>query len=318
MRTLRMAFVAMLCVIGPVMAVDCFAASKNAGPVAAGERPAAADPDCPTLPRCPNGLGAPLPPTGVRVEKPDIPTPAADGAGLRPGSGKYRGMVHIPAGPFDMGSPEGEGRIDEHPRHRVFVKDFHVSKHEVTVQQYCDFLNAKGNRTKDGFDRAKLDYPHCPIHLVGKAFRPKKGCSDKPMVCVSWTGAADYAMWAGARLPSAAEWEKAAALTTPYPPGDFLSVLSRKESANVRMATPGVRGVTGMIGNVWDWCSDWYAADFYKNSPESNPVGPALGETKVIRGGSWASPESSRRVANRHKASPKGYYRTVGFRVVKD
>jgi formylglycine-generating enzyme required for sulfatase activity len=288
--------------------------------------PAAQDPkqstpdifDCPFLPGCPGGTPIPLPPVPKVESKPNVPAPTVNGNNLVDGTGKYIGMVLIPAGPFDMGSLEGEGRLDERPIHKVFLKDFYIAKNAVTAKDFCAFLNAQGENSRDGLPRVKLDSPDCPIIQVGKLFKPKDNCSDKPMACVSWYGATDYAEWVGGRLPSSAEWEKAALSVTSYHPGDYTTILLREGAVPVNMAAPGAKGVTGMTGNVWEWCSDWYSHGYYSESPLSNPLGPALGEEKNIRGGSWASPECSKRIRNRHKASPRGYYRTVGFRIVKD
>jgi formylglycine-generating enzyme len=275
--------------------------------------------DCPFLPGCPGDTPVPLPPLFKIESKPNTPAPpSVNGDNLVDGIGKYSGMVLIPAGPFDMGNAEGEGRLDERPIHKVFLKDFYIAKYDVTAKDFCAFLNAQGENSRDGLPRAKLDSPDCPIMKVGKVFKPKEDCSDKPMVCGSWYGASDYAEWAGGRLPSSAEWEKAALLVTSYHAGDYLTILPRDAAVPVTIAAPGVKGVTGMTGNVWEWCSDWYSHDYYGESPLSNPMGPALGEEKNIRGGSWAAPESAKRIRNRHKASPRGYYRTVGFRMVKD
>lgn len=274
----------------------------------------------PRLPGVPGGMPIPLPP-GEQDEPKGTTKPAGpviDGSGLAVGTGKYAGMVLISAGTFDMGSPEDEGRIDERPQHKVFVKDFYIGQHEVTAAEFCKFLNSLGEKAKDGTLRVRIDCPDCPIIKEGGRFTPKNGLADNPMVCVSWYGAADYAQWAGGRLPTAAEWEKAALSTTPFQPGDFLTVLPRKGAVPVTIASPGLSGMTGMTGNVWEWCSDWYDRDYYGKSPMSNPTGPALGKEKVIRGGSWGSAEASKRIRNRHGASPRGYYRTVGLRIVKE
>ena len=282
-------------------------------------QPAGSDLECPLLPGTPSGPSIPLPPSMNRPPNAKAPAPAVDENGVAEGTGQYNGMILIPAGPFEMGSSDGEGRPDEHPTHRLYLKDFYIAKHEVTVREFCDFLNAQGENSRDGLPRVKLDSPDCPlVKKSGNFFQSKPDFTDKPIVCVTWNGALDYAQWAGGRLPTAAEWEKAAVLTTPYPASDYLTILPRTGSVAAQVADPGIRGMTGMVGNVWEWCSDWYAPDYYAQSPGGNPPGPSLGQEKEIRGGSWASPEASKRLRNRHSASPRGYFRTVGFRIVKD
>ena len=188
----------------------------------------------------------------------------------------------------------------------------------MTVQEYCRFLKSQGENSRDGSPRIRLDSPDCPVVKNGNSYRPKDGFADKPVVCVSWYGAVEYAEWVSGRLPTAAEREKAALLTTPHPPKDRLVFHPRNELAPVSESSQGVREVSGMFGAVWEWCADWYSRDYYSQSQASNPTGPALGEEKEIRGGSWVAPESSWRIGNRHKAGPRGYFRTVGFRIVKD
>ncbi|MCX5860589.1 MAG: SUMF1/EgtB/PvdO family nonheme iron enzyme [Desulfomonile sp.] len=274
--------------------------------------------DCPLLPGCPSGPSVPLPPTFDDQRESVLPAYSPDNSKVAEGKGNYSEMLFIPSGSFDMGSKEGEGRVDERPRHKVFLKDFYVAKHEITVRQFCDFLNNEGESSKDGIPRVKLDNPDCPLVRKGRVFRPKPGFEDKPVVCVSWYGAVDYALWAGGRLPTSAEWEKVALLTTLHVPTDNLKVSAEVDSEPVFSAVRGVRDIKGMIGNVWEWCSDWYLWDYYTESPAENPEGPSVGTEKIIRGGSWASPDALRRIQNRHRASPRGYYRTVGFRIVKD
>jgi formylglycine-generating enzyme required for sulfatase activity len=217
-----------------------------------------------------------------------------------------------------MGSAETEGRIDERPARQVVLERYYIAAHEVTAAQYCKFLDEQGPAGKDGVPRVNLSLADCPIICVDKKFRPRDEMADRPMTCVSWNGAQDYAKWAGGRLPTSAEWEKAAVLAVNNPSEDYLTLLTRKSSVPVQIASPAAAGVTGLIGNVWEWCSDWYARDYYSVGPPNSPLGPSLGDEKVIRGGSWASSEASRRIQNVHSAPPQGYYRTVGFRVVKD
>ena len=102
------------------------------------------------------------------------------------------------------------------------MKDFYIAKQQVTVQDYCRFLKSQGENSREGSPRIKLDSPDCPVVKSGNSYRPKDGFADKPVVCVSWYGAMEYAEWVGGRLPTAAEREKAALLTTPHPPEDRL------------------------------------------------------------------------------------------------
>lgn len=274
--------------------------------------------DCPGLPLCPGDLAPPSPPGPLFRSEGEGARNLISPARVRMGRGDYKGWIMAPAGPFMMGSEKGEGRPDERPRRSVFVKLFYASLTEVTVKEYCHFLNEEGNTDQGGFERVKLESPSCPIIAFDSRFKPKKGMAEYPMVCVSWRGALDYALWAGGRLPTAAEWEKLAFLTMENLPGDYLTILSRKGAVDVRMSAPGKLGVRGMVGNVWEWCLDWYDPNYYESAVSNNPQGPKLGIMKEIRGGAWASSEASKRIRNRHMAGPRGYYGTVGFRVVRD
>lgn len=307
-------------------AIDCKSAFCQPGEAGSIESPSdqsffqeySMDPTFPTLPPCPGGLGPPTAPL-VNDEHQDnksndkIPVGA-----IRKGRGKYKGWLKVSTGPFMMGSQAPEGRPDEHPRHEVHVNTFYAGLTEVTSKEYCNFLNEQGNKDASGFDRVKLESEFCPIMLIGKKFAPKENMDNFPVVTVSWRGAMDYALWAGGRLPTAAEWEKLALLSTSELPGDYLSILSRKGSVDVRMSLPGKLGIKGIVGNVWEWCLDWYSPVYYESGDTENPQGPKLGVMKEIRGGSWAGAEASKRIRNRHMAGPRGYYGTVGFRVVKD
>jgi formylglycine-generating enzyme required for sulfatase activity len=228
-------------------------------------------------------------------------------------------MALIPAGLFEMGSAEGQGRVDERPLHEVNLRAFWIAKREVSVREYCEYLNKEGAVTKDGLPRINLESPDCPVMKVGKRrFRAKSGFDTRPIPHVSWHGATDYANWAGGRLPTSAEWEKAALLGSRPLPEDVKSIPAQAGTEPTDKADPEGTPLSAMAGNVWEWCADWYAKDYYLSSPTSDPVGPSLGEEKVIRGGSWASTEASKRPKNRHSAPPLGCYGTVGFRIVKD
>jgi len=214
------------------------------------------------------------------------------------------GMVLIPGGTFLMGSPEGEQ--DEQPVHEVTVDAFYLDSHEVTNEQYRQFMEATG-RPAPPFWHPDLDRP------------------DEPVVGVSWFDARDYAAWAGKRLPTEAEWEYAArgGMTgTRYPWGDTAD----RDAANfssfgllpVKSFPPNGFGLYDMIGNVWEWCGDWYDRDFYRQSPPRNPRGPLEGSLKVLRGGAWYCAEDAVRTSNRYCASPETRDFSIGFRCAKD
>ncbi len=209
-----------------------------------------------------------------------------------------------------MGSSALDGRPDERPQRQITLKEYYISKHEVSAKHYCEFLNTEGLISRDGSPRIKLDCPDCPVEIVGKEFRPKSGLKNSPVTCVSWFGASEYAEWLGARLPTSAEWENAAIAVSP-PRTDTLT-------KNIDQLYDENAYPDSFTGNAWQWCADWYEKDYYSSAPPSNPPGPALGLEKNIRGGSRFSPQASMRPRNRHKAPPRGYFRTVGFRIVKD
>jgi formylglycine-generating enzyme len=175
-------------------------------------------------------------------------------------------MVWVPAGDFLMGSKEDEGATHERPQRKVYLDGYWIYKYPVTVAQYRRFCLAT--------DRSM---PH----------PPGWGWKDvHPMVMVNWQDAADYAKWAGASLPTEAQWEKAARGTDgrTYPWGDTWDSSKCANSVNERLwntrpvgsyptgASP--YGAMDMAGNVWEWCADWYDPDYYKSAPTRNPTGP--------------------------------------------
>ena len=222
-------------------------------------------------------------------------------------------MALVPAGEFTMGSTTGNA--DEQPVHKVYVEAFFMDLHQLSVAQYARFL-------EDTHHDAPPDWPTMN--------RPQH--QNRPVANVDWADADAYCKWAGKRLPTEAEWEKAARGTDgrTYPwgnePPTQLHATSGKEVWSSHTAVTSVGSLEGgkspygiydMAGNVWEWVSDWYDQDYYRNSPQQNPTGPSTGWTKVVRGGSWGSNHDGLRSAERetHVPSFRGF--GTGFRCAK-
>jgi formylglycine-generating enzyme required for sulfatase activity len=204
-----------------------------------------------------------------------------------------------------MGSPEAEGNLNEHPRHRVHLGAFWISSREVTVAQYERFARETGRALPRQMGHGPQD----------------------PVVNVTWWDGDAYCRWAGMRLPTEAQWEKAArggAVTT-YWWGDvathdlanYTGLGGRDVWDDVSPvgSFPANRyGVHDTAGNVWEWCEDRYGEDFYAASPGRDPVGPAEGDARVLRGGSWDSPADFMRPAYRGFDAPDYSSTLLGFR----
>lgn len=291
-------------------------------------------------------------------------------------------MVFIPAGKFEMGDHFDLGHGDELPVHLVYIAEFWIDIHEVTNREYCDYLNSayrqglieviSGMVYKYGDTEVYCDTttstPASRITWDGSTFGVVAGKGNHPMGMVSWFGAVAYANWlsaeyglppcykletwecsfgaGGLRLPTEAEWEKAArgGLYTPYhkyPWGDVIdgSMANYWQSGdpfetdwpgttpvryfNGGQTPPGVNMVNGyglydMSGNVWEYCNDWYDAYYYRYSPYRNPVGPSGGTYRVLRGGSWAGGPDGLRCAARGGGKPGHRFPSIGFRLVLD
>jgi formylglycine-generating enzyme required for sulfatase activity len=221
-------------------------------------------------------------------------------------------MMLVPAGEFTMGSNEG---ADEQPVHRVSLDTYYMDKYEVTVEQYAKFLEATSPETPQYWD------------IMNASLSRKR-----PVVYVNWTDAASYCRWAGKRLPTEAEWEKAARGTDgrmyPWgnePPTSLRANFGKKDWSNHKATVPAglledgksPYGIYDLAGNVFEWVSDWYDKAYYKNSPSQNPKGPERGEEKVARGGSWNSPLGHLRSTIRFGYSPAFSRDILGFRCAK-
>ena len=257
------------------------------------------------------------------------------------------GMVSIPAGEFQMGSPPPQtGNTwwirrtqDEQPVHTVYLDAFFMDEHEVTNLEYQQFVRANPSWQKDKID----DRFHNGNYLknwTGNVY--PSGKTRHPVVHVSWYAAMAYAQWQGKRLPTEAEWEYAARgglAGKRYSWGDEFDlnkVIARAvrdptrtagDTAKVGKLPPNGYGLYDVAGNVWEWCLDEYNQDFYSTSPRENPFSGANGldwvinnfteveSDRVLRGGSWY--ERYVRVADRSGKEPSKTYFDTGFRCVK-
>ncbi len=222
------------------------------------------------------------------------------------------GMVLIPAGWFLMGSPEGVGGSDEHPQHKVWVDAFWIDRYEVTNAQYEKFMKATGHSVPEFWNDDDFNKP------------------EHPVVGVSWDDAVAYAQWAGKRLPTEAEWEKAARgglVGKRYPWGDGISHYNANfegtegrdrwnGTSPVGSFPPNRYGLYDMAGNAWEWCADWYGYNYYSSSPERNPKGPNIGKLRSLRGGGWGYNPDHVRVASRRYCYGRPMYTVnhLGFR----
>src|SRR5688500_16238399 len=217
----------------------------------------------------------------------------------------------IPAGQFLMGSDSGHD--DERPVHEVEVDAFECAVFPITQLQYAEFLRATRHETPREW----------PDRLTA---------IDLPVTGVSWIDAQAFCRWrtdAGdpMRLPTEAEWEFAARgglVGAQYPWGDAIpDWLPNRGSGPlpgpwpVTLGEPNGFGLFGIGANIHEWCADWYAADYYTQSPAQNPRGPVTGRRRASRGGAWRHDVTVSRCAQRSRIDPSFRYTDYGFRVVK-
>jgi formylglycine-generating enzyme required for sulfatase activity len=235
-------------------------------------------------------------------------------------------MVYVPGGTFQMGSESGE--TPEQPVHDVTLGAFWIDRTEVTNAQFAAFLNDEGNQTEGGATWLDTEDENCLMEQSGGEFQPKGDYADHPVILVSWYGAAAYCEWAGARLPTEAEWEYAARGPEGhlYPWGDDDPTCDLAQYSDCSGRTVPVGGLPDgaswcgaldMAGNVWEWVADRYSDTYYKRSPASNPKGPTFGAKRVVRGGGWFYYPSSVRSASRYRGDPGDSGDYVGFRCAR-
>lgn len=245
-----------------------------------------------------------------------------------------KNWVSIRAGEFLMGAQKAnpskpnydrEPYADESPVHRVRLKAYRVGRYPVTVGEYLRFIEADGYKDKSFWTNGGFGKWQAP-----EGWDEQLSHLNRPVVGVSWFEAAAYATWAGSRLPTEAEWERAARGTEGhrYPWGDEESDTSRMNyykskvgcptpvGVYARGATPD--GILDMAGNVWEWCSDWYGEHYYSEAASDSPQGPSTGEARVVRGGSWNFNAWYCRSAGRDWNTPEYRFNYLGFRVVLD
>jgi formylglycine-generating enzyme required for sulfatase activity len=241
-------------------------------------------------------------------------------------------MILIPAGEFLRGTSDAdilemtlrfgwqsEWFDDEKPQRKIYLDAYYIAETPVTNEEYKKFVDATGRDVPYTWDKNWHTFP--------------TGKDKHPVVGVTWDDANAYARWAGGRLPTEAEWEKAARGPSPssgdgrrYPWGnEFDATRCNSYESKIHDTTPVGKysprgdspyGVQDMAGNVWEWCTDWYDAAYYKNSPARNPKNETVGSYRVLRGGSWSYNYDVARGASRDGASPGYCSFNVGFRVV--
>lgn len=232
-------------------------------------------------------------------------------------------LVYIPEGKFDMGSDSG--RLNETPVHTVWLNDYWLDRTEVTNEMFVRFLNAEGNKQEGGTTWFDPIDPFVWVFEKDGTWQTRAGKEKYPIVNVSWYGAKAYCAWAGRDLPSEAQWEYAARGMNGYrfPWGNdgpdcnqarFSGCGNTPVEAGSLVQGSNLWGIFDLAGNVAEWINDRYAADYYQQSPPSNPPGPSNGYYRVIRGGYWGSTYLALQTSHRDWAGADERISSVGFR----
>lgn len=232
-------------------------------------------------------------------------------------------MVIIPGGTYIRGGVDGAR--DEMPRHPVYLESFAMDIHPVTNEQFVRFLEAMGGE-KDQNNNDIIRLRDARIKRIAGKLTIESGYAKHPVAGITWYGAIAYAKWIGKRLPTEAEWEAAAAggRDVLYPTGNDIDRTQANffsaDTTPVMSYPPNPFGLYDMAGNVYDWCQDWYAYNYYDSSilEPHQPQGPQQGVYRVLRGGCWKSLKEDMRNSHRHRNNPGAVNSTYGFRCVAD
>jgi formylglycine-generating enzyme required for sulfatase activity len=250
-------------------------------------------------------------------------------------------VVLIPAGEFAMGADDGEE--DERPEHKAYLDEFFIGTHPVTNGEYARFVADSGHPPPNvrGLplmvsEASEAEFRSLAAKNSWQDAAPPAGREKHPVTLVSIEDAMAYCAWLAGktgqpvRLPTEAEWEKAARgglERKQYPWGDtldpvcahFLGQAELKadhDTAEVGSYPPNAFQLFDMAGNVWEWVSDWYAPNYYSRAQYLNPQGPDGGLMRVVRGGAWVNTDGRYlRCSFRHKVPPDTYTYSIGFRI---
>ena len=253
----------------------------------------------------------------------------------------YPQVARIPAGEFTMGADDGEE--DERPPHRVYLDEFCIGVYPVTNDQYAAFVRDAKHRVPAVRQLPRIvtgdqeqPFRELAAPYVWRAGDPPRDRGNHPVTLITFEDAVAYCQWLSlktglsVRLPTEAEWERAArggVDAAKYPWGDeldparanYLSDPTAKQlrgTLAVGSFPANSYNVFDVIGNVWEWVSDWYQPDAYADRLRHNPAGPPDGTLRVLRGGAWVVHEPRMlRVSYRHKVPPDTYAYSIGFRI---